>query len=587
MLSTHWDVAPGGLAGTGGPQVLRRFSVRAHGPAFWATLWAAAVTAEFLALVPVLFDTHVELGGADVVFILAAGSFAGCGLIAWRRRPDNVSGRLMTATGFAALIYPLLGQIDAPLTLTVGGLLVSAWTIGYVALLLTFMTGGRLESTIDRVLIGSYVLTMLVLQLVWILFLPLDGNLLEVWGDAEAAEAINDWRSWLTVAATMAIVAVLAVRWLEASPPRRKALLPGVMGVLSGLLFIAQLVDELVASQPSEVLPWLTNSALVLVPAAYLVGLLRSRLARSGLAELFLGLRTMRGPELQAALARALGDPSLEVVQGGAGRARGDGRSVAPIERDGEEVAALVYDASLDDDPELVEAVSAAAAIALENERLHEESRLRLAELRASRQRLVAAGDEERRRLERNLHDGAQQRLVAVALQLKLIQSRIRRDPAMAEQLVSSAAAELALSLDELRELARGIHPAVLDKGLAAALGGLASRSPVPVTISYDAPELLPKPVELAAYFVASEALANVAKYAQATTVELRVSARRSRLAIEIADDGVGGASAEGGSGLRGLADRVEALDGELRVSSPAGAGTVVAAELPYGRASR
>ena len=175
-------------------------------------------------------------------------------------------------------------------------------------------------------------------------------------------------------------------------------------------------------------------------------------------------------------------------------------------------VAALIYDVSLDDDPELVEAVSAAAGIALDNERLHEESQARLAELRASRQRLVAAGDEERRRLERNLHDGAQQRLVAVALQLKLIQSRIRRDPAMAEQLVSAAAEELALSLAELRELARGIHPAVLGNGLAPALDALAARAPGPARVSYDAPERLPQPVELAAYFVASEALANVAK---------------------------------------------------------------------------
>ena len=170
---------------------------------------------------------------------------------------------------------------------------------------------------------------------------------------------------------------------------------------------------------------------------------------------------------------------------------------------------------------------------------------------------------------------------MSVALQLRLIQSRIRRDPAMAEQLVESAAGELALSLEELRELARGIHPAVLDNGLAAALGSLASRSPVAATVSYDAPERLPQPVELAAYFVASEALANVAKYARATAVDVRVESNGAAVTIAIADDGVGGASPDGGSGLRGLADRVEALGGRLRVASPPGAGTVVTAELP------
>ena len=302
------------------------------------------------------------------------------------------------------------------------------------------------------------------------LFLDQDGNLLLLRDDAQLADAIDNGRRWLTALASLAVTVVLAARWRAASRPRRRALLPGVVGGISALLYTALLVDGLVADSPSQPLWWVANGALMLVPAAYLVGLLRSRLARGGLAELFPELTTLRGEELRAALARALGDPSLEVVRGAAPRVPGDRRSVRPIEHDGRLVAALDYDASLDDDPELVEAVSAAAAIALEHERLHEESQARMAELRASRERLVAAGDEERRRLERNLHDGAQQRLVAVALQLQLIRSRIRRDPAMAEQLVGSAAAELALSLEELRELARGIHPAVLDKGLAPAL---------------------------------------------------------------------------------------------------------------------
>jgi signal transduction histidine kinase len=166
-------------------------------------------------------------------------------------------------------------------------------------------------------------------------------------------------------------------------------------------------------------------------------------------------------------------------------------------------------------------------------------------------------------------------------MQLRMIQSSIRTDPALAEQIVSSASDELAQSLQELRELARGLHPAVLNHGLQAALNSLAARASVPTSVSFESAERLPEPVELAAYFVACEALANVAKYAHATQATVRVS-RRDRVAvIEIADDGIGGADESAGTGLQGLADRVAALDGTLRILSPPGGGTVVTAELP------
>jgi signal transduction histidine kinase len=170
---------------------------------------------------------------------------------------------------------------------------------------------------------------------------------------------------------------------------------------------------------------------------------------------------------------------------------------------------------------------------------------------------------------------------VAVALQLRLLQRRIRGDPAIAEELVTVASAELAQSLDELRELARGIHPAVLEHGLKGALDALATRSAIVTTVSYDAPGRLPEPVELAAYFVACEALTNGAKYAGASAATVRVWSTGPAAFIEVADDGIGGADDALGSGLRGLADRVEALDGNLRVVSPMGAGTTVTAELP------
>ncbi len=210
------------------------------------------------------------------------------------------------------------------------------------------------------------------------------------------------------------------------------------------------------------------------------------------------------------------------------------------------------------------------AAQALANAQAHEE-------LNASRARIVQAGDEERRRLERNLHDGAQQRLVSLALMLRLA---ARRHPD--DEDLTRAGEELSHALQELRELARGIHPAVLtERGLEPALRALADRAPVPVELDFMPTSRLPGPVEAAAYYVVSEALTNVAKYAGASLVQVRVAQNGSAALIEVADDGAGGADPRGGSGLRGLSDRVEALGGQLTVESPVGAGTTLRAELP------
>src|SRR5262249_50177022 len=203
-------------------------------------------------------------------------------------------------------------------------------------------------------------------------------------------------------------------------------------------------------------------------------------------------------------------------------------------------------------------------------------------ELEASRARIVAAGDEERRKLERNLHDGAQQRLVSLSLSLRLAQARSRSDPDGADDLLEGSREELAQALGELREPARGIHPAVLtDRGLEAALEALAARSPLPVEIKGASCEL-PAQVEAAAYYVVSEALANVTKYAQASAVEGTVARMNGVAGVEVADDGgVGGAEPLRGAGLGGLADRVAALSGQLDVQSPPGVGTRVRAEIP------
>jgi signal transduction histidine kinase len=565
-----------------------------HGRGFWLALWAAVAVVSFAALAPVLLGYGPPVAGFSVIHALSGVSFAACGLVAWRRRPDSAVGRLLTLAGMGVLVRPLLLPIDAPVALTATVLLGDLWIVAFAALILSFVTGGRLTTRADRVLVAAFGVGLFVLQVAVLLFFDHEDNLLLVHADAGLASALDKVRMGLLIVASLAVAVVIAGRWRAAAPPGRRALLPSLSGSLCGVLYAAWLTS-LVVESPVIPLVWVLNTALLTVPAALLWGLLRSRLARGGLADLLRELASQRGSRLEQGLARALGDPTLVLayrVPGerayidGRGQpvtlpAAGGDRSVAPVGREGHEFGALIYDASLDDDPELVQAVAAAAALALHEARLQAESEGRLAELRASRERLVAASDAERRRLERNLHDGAQQRLVSVMLQLRMTQSRLRDDPERAETLLSSAIDELSQSLEELRELARGIHPAVLNHGLAAALRSLAARSSVRTTVYCDEDERLPKPVELAAYFVACEALANVAKYAHATHASVRVTRRDGLAVIEIADDGIGGADETKGTGLQGLADRVATLNGRLHILSPPGAGTVVTAELP------
>ena len=257
-------------------------------------------------------------------------------------------------------------------------------------------------------------------------------------------------------------------------------------------------------------------------------------------------------------------------------------RATTMVRHEGATVAALVHDPRLKEQPDLLETVSAAAGLAVENQRLDAALRARVEELRRSRARIVEAGYAARRRLERDLHDGAQQRLVALALDLRLARSKLEKDPAAVAELLDASIAELSQATEELRELARGIHPALLtDRGLGAALDALATRAPLPVELADVPAERLPEPVETAAYFVVAEALTNVAKYADATHATVSVERANGTLRVEVTDDGVGGADPAAGTGLRGLEDRLAALDGRLVVSSPAGSGTIVRAEVP------
>jgi len=259
----------------------------------------------------------------------------------------------------------------------------------------------------------------------------------------------------------------------------------------------------------------------------------------------------------------------------------GSGRAWTSVDSGGARVAAIVHDADLDAGPELVEAAAAGAALALDNERLKADLRARLEELRASRARIVKAGDEARRRLERDLHDGAQQQLVALALELRLLKRKVSPNSETAG-LIERASEKLGAALEDLRELARGIHPSILtSSGLGPAVEAATQRFPLDVETEIDLEGRYPSAVEATGYFVVTEALTNVAKYARATRVRVRVTREHEDVVVEVVDDGIGDADPRGGSGLRGLTDRLAAVDGDLAIDSPPGQGTRIFARIP------
>jgi signal transduction histidine kinase len=242
-----------------------------------------------------------------------------------------------------------------------------------------------------------------------------------------------------------------------------------------------------------------------------------------------------------------------------------------------------MHDPALQENVELINAACAAAAMTLENQRLQAELRAQVSELQASRGRLVDATEAERRRIERDLHDGTQQRLVSLAMSLGLLETKLPADAEEAKPIAREAQAALAVALRELRELSHGIHPAVLtERGLAAALQDLADRAALPAYVAVAIDERPCAAVEAAAYFIVSEALTNAAKHSHASEVRVTVARERGALIVEVADDGIGGAAPRGGSGIRGLMDRVAALGGILDVSSPLGLGTRLRAEIPW-----
>ena len=566
----------------------------------WAVALAGCAAAATSFVLALKSDTlGGELGEPLVIAFLLNAITVGyvlCGVVAWWRRPDSSFGLLMIAVGFANFLSTL-SWTTIPLTFTIGQALDLLPPVLFLHAFLAFPSG-RLHGRFERALVATAYVAAIGLQLVRMMcgdFGPL--NLLALAPDAGVAEAATRLQSVVIGIACLVGVGLLVERRRRSGRPLRRSLSLLVDSFALGLVMIATLFLSQAIGHPAvREIRWVALATLVLAPIAFLVGLLHQRLASSAVGELVVELQADPAPvDLRDAFAHALRDPSLTLaywlpefdsyvdLDGQPVELLGQSADRATTlidDRTGTRVAALIHDPALLDEPELLGGVAAAAGIALENARLHADLRARLDELRGSRARVFEAGRKERQRLERNLHDGAQQRLIALSLELGMLETQL--DDPGASRGLDQARREIAVSLEELREIARGIHPAVVSgHGLEVALEQLAARAPVPVRLTVDVEGRLPEPLEVAAYYLVSESLANLGKYALASSASIVVSQHSGQVLVEVTDDGIGGADTEQGTGLRGLADRIEALDGRLRIWSPNGGGTRVRAEIP------
>jgi signal transduction histidine kinase len=501
---------------------------------------------------------------------LAVGwTFIGCGLVASARRPASRTGLLMAATGFTWFLGNF-AQVGVAAVAWVAAQMVYLYRGPLVQLVLTYPSG-RPSSRLVRgaVAVGDAVA---VITPVWRsagAAILLAGLLLGVCG-REFVRAVGRQRRARRVA-------------LQAAA--------GLSVVLAGTAAARLLLPPGDVSGPSLLL---YQVALCVLAGGLLAGLLVAPW-QTDVADLVVELGEARSDTLGGELSRALGDPSLEIGYWLADRvvfvdaegrvlalpAVGSGRSVTIVEREGQPVAVLVHDPAVLEDPGLLEAVTSAARLAASNARLRAEVQARVVELAASRRRILEARDEERRRLERRLHQGAEARLGELAGTLR--RGRRSASHERTRQQIARAEDQLIRTLEELRRLAHGLHPRILSEhGLQGALATLAKDLALPVEIKVRGNQL-PEQVAVAAYFVCAEALTNVAKHAAAAHVTVAVTAGDGRVRVEIVDDGVGGADPARGSGLRGLADRVETFGGTLQVESVPGHGTRLAAEIPLG----
>jgi signal transduction histidine kinase len=519
----------------------------------------------------------------------------GAGLAAWARRPDTPIGRRLVALGLLSFTDALLRSNDASI-FTVGNL-VAASSAAVLANVVVTYPSGRTETRLERVVLtGTYgvVAFFCIARATTTDFGPrcvrCPDNHLYVGGYPDVFDAVNRVSAVLVALAATGIAIVLAAKWRRSGRAARRVLGPPYVSA-------AVIVALLIATHPSFDNRGPTAGgglvvtlALFSFPITIAIGLTRGHMARAAASDLLIDLA--HDGDLEEATARALGDPTARLfrsVPAGFLEPTAPQTSVAPgrrraiVERGGRQLGVVEHDAALADEPERLTAVLSAIGLALDRARLADEVQTQLDLVASSRARIVAAADEERRRIERNLHDGAQQRLVGASMLVRRARSRAQA-AGDAEQaaLLTSAANEVDQGLREIRELARGLQPPMLtDRGLVAALECLAEAASIPTSVRSRLEDRPASVVETAAYFVASESLANAAKHAHATSVVITAERCDDDLIVRIDDDGHGGAVVVDRGGLAGLRDRVEALGGALLVDSRPGRGTTVMARLP------
>jgi signal transduction histidine kinase len=534
-------------------------------------------------------------------------SFLAAGLAAWRRWPANRLGLLFSIVGYAWLA-PNVGNLPYALPFTLGDAVASVYAASLAHLALAWPTG-RLQSRFERsVVVTVYAWNIgqsVVSMLFWNPRTPGPGscgpgcpaNLLLVDSSSSIESAFDAWSVIVSMTITATVLPLIIRHWRKARGWSRRSMTPLLWISFAVIAFsVAQtLAGNLSLPVSGFVVYEIAPLVLLTGPAVFVVSTLLARSARGAVGTAIVHLAPGSSPgQLRDALALAVGDSTLQLAfrlpaEQGYADTRGQhvdladlapGRAVTPLTGTGD--AVLIHDKALEHEPQLVRLTASAASLALEHARLQAEVQAQLEQVRASRARIVEAGDAERRRLERDLHDGAQQRLVTLSLALAMARDRAAEaDPALGS-LIESASKEAREAIIELRELARGIHPAVLAQaGLAGAVQSLAERSPVPITITEVPPQRFPAAIEATAYFVVSEALANVAKHSRASAAHVTIRTLPDRLVVTVSDDGAGGATPDGGSGLRGLSDRVAAAGGRLHVDSPPGAGTRLEADIP------
>jgi signal transduction histidine kinase len=530
-------------------------------------------------------------------------SYLAAGVVAWHRRPSERTGLLFMIVAFTWFL-PALTNLRSPVPFLVGNLLGSLYQASLAYLALAWPSGHLHSRGLGTVVVSVYVLDLAENFASWLFWNPstngcspgCPANLILVDGSNRVDHDIAIVVGIISVLATVVVVTMIVQKWrsVRGYSRREMTLLIWVAVPVAAYIVIAGVVDNFNLDISNLAVFGIGPLVLILPPCAYLVGMLRARLARGAVGTALVDLEPGPPPErLRDTLAGALGDSTLQLAFRQADGSyldttkrpveivgRETGRVVTALDSAGD--AVLVYDERLRHEPQLVRVAVNVTSLALQHSRLQAEVNAQLDQVRASRARIVEAADTARRHLERDLHDGAQQRLVTLNLALGMARHRAAGADPELEALLDSASKEAREALVELRELARGIHPAVLtETGLNGALQALIERTPIATTVTSVPAERFPASIEATAYFVVCEALANVAKHAAADTAAISIQRTSGTLIIEVSDDGSGGAHPGKGSGLSGLADRVASIGGSLCIDSPPGDGTRIQAKIP------